>query len=80
MWVDKANARIATLCLQAWREANVVNGKVRARHKPYTVPEFARAYVNALGIHDPVTREHEVKHLFYLESIGASTQIRDIKG
>lgn len=60
-WERKAHAIIAELSAASWRQANILpNGKQRKRHVPYSIPETARALVDALGRND----EHKAKAIF----------------
>lgn len=59
-WIVKANRIIAALCRESYLAANrLPNGKMRKRHVPYTIPESARALVDALNRDD----EYEAKRL-----------------
>lgn len=67
-WEAKTKELIAEQCLAAWRE---VNPPSRKRHKPYRVPELARAMVKALDAND----EHEAKRLMIIYRTGAVSLI-----
>lgn len=48
-WQEKAHRLIAADCFAAWRDANTPR---RKQHRPYTVPEQARALVECLASND----------------------------
>jgi hypothetical protein len=57
----KAHRIIAALSLASWRAVNVLpNGKRRARHVPYSIPDTARQLIDALNRDD----EHAAKAIF----------------
>lgn len=66
-WERKAHATIAAHAKAAW----VAN----KRRPGYRLPEVATALVKALGMHDRVAAEHEVKRLFEVERLGAWTRV-----
>lgn len=67
-WQDKVKESIAAQCRDAWRAAGNKPGK---RHKPYHVPELARAMVAALNSDD----EAEGKRLLVIYRTGALSLI-----
>ena len=67
-WHDKAKRVIAEYSLQSYRQANILpNGRKRRSHVPYSIPDIARALIDALNKDD----EHEAKRLFLVESTGS---------
>lgn len=82
-WERKAHELVARYCREAYLRANTPKRAVRRllardsrvrlvkKHRPYTVPAIANALVAALGIHEDVAREREIKRLFEVERQGA---------
>ena len=67
-WQQNTERAIAAQCRDAWRAAGNKPGK---RHKPYRVPELARAMVESLNRDD----ESEAKRLLLLYRTGAVSLI-----
>ena len=62
-WEEKAHDLVAKYCHRSWIQ--------NRRRSGYSIPAIAHALVKALGLHDPVAREYEVKRLFEVERLGA---------
>lgn len=55
-WQGKAHRIIAALCRVEYERANrLPNGKLRNRHRSYSVPDTAQTLVEALGRNDEET-------------------------
>jgi hypothetical protein len=66
-WQDKAKQLVAEHSMQAYKQANfLANGKRRARHVPYSLPEIATALIKCMNGDDEV----EAKRLFVVNSLG----------
>ena len=73
-WEQKAHRLIAELARQEFERSNrLPNGRLRARHKPYSLPPVAQQLVEILGLHDRTEAEHRAKSIFldfeYLKEI-----------
>jgi len=76
MYEKKALEIIGILCRESYRQANTKpDGTLYKKHRPYAVPELARALMDALALEDEKEREHEVKRLFQVYYTGALSLI-----
>ena len=71
-WHDAVKRAIAEECRAAYLQANTPrDGARRRKHVPYSVPELARAMVDALNNDD----EHDGKRLLLIWRTGALSLI-----
>ena len=60
-WETKVHGVIAKLSYAAWRTSNYKDGNRYRRHRPYALPDEARALVDALGMNDRFLAELKAK-------------------
>lgn len=68
-WRHKAEQVIFTIAFREWEKVNrLPNGRIRKKHKKYTLPDECHALVEALGRNDEQTAK-EVMELMRIRGI-----------